>query len=90
MVHGLDELGKCLVGIDAVGDVLGAVLQDELYDLLVDVGVGQERRTGVPAVVGQVVHRSQYGRLLPKMVAQPVIISNRPAVLNCISYLITN
>lgn len=35
MVHGLDELGKCLVGIDAVGDVLGAVLQDELYDLLV-------------------------------------------------------
>lgn len=68
------------MGIDAVGDVLGAVAQDELYDLLVDIGVGQERRAGVPAVVGQVVHRSQYGRSLPKMVAQPVIISDRPAV----------
>lgn len=40
-VHGLDELGECLVGIDAVGDVLGAVAQDELYDLLVDVSVGK-------------------------------------------------
>lgn len=68
------------MGIDAVGDVLGTVAQDELYDLLVDVGVGQERRAGVTAVVGQVVHRSQYGRSLPKMVAQPVIISDRSAV----------
>ena len=68
------------MGIDAVGDVLGAVPQDELYDLLIDVGVGQERRAGVPAVVGQVVHRSQYGRSLPKMVAQPVIISDRSPV----------
>lgn len=68
------------MGIDTVGDVLRAVAEDELYDLLVDVGVGQECRTSMPAVVGQVVHRSQYGRSLPKVVAQPVIISDRPAV----------
>lgn len=68
------------MGIDAVGDVLGAVAQDELYDLLVDIGVGQERRAGVPAVVGQVVHRIQHGRSLPEVVAQPVIISDRAAV----------
>lgn len=68
------------MGIDTVGDVLGTVAEYELYDLLVDVGVGKKCGASVPAVVGQVVHRSQYGRSLPKVVAQPVIISDRAAV----------
>ena len=68
------------MSIDTVGDVLGAVAEYELYDLLVDVGVGQECGASVPAVVGQVVHRSQYGRSLPKVVSQSIIISNRSAV----------
>ena len=68
------------MGIDTVGDVLGAVAEYELYDLLVDVGVGQECRASMPAVVGQVVHRSQYRRSLPKVVAQSIIISDRSAV----------
>lgn len=68
------------MGIDTVGDVLGAVAEYELYDLLVDVGVGKKCGASVPAVVGQVVHRREYGRSLPKMVAQSIIISNRTAV----------
>ncbi len=61
------------MGIDTVRNIFGRMPQDELDDLQLDPGIAQQSGTGMPAVMGQVLHEAQVLRAFPDVLVQTVI-----------------